>query len=72
MPVTQTRLADALEEERSLFAVIRGQDVLVHHPYDSFVSSVEELIRQAADDPHVLSIKMTCTARPATRSSPRT
>ena len=59
MPVTQTRLADALEEERSLFAVIRGQDVLVHHPYDSFVSSVEELIRQAADDPHVLSIKMT-------------
>jgi hypothetical protein len=59
VPVTQTRLADALEEERSLFAVIRGQDVLVHHPYDSFVSSVEELIRQAADDPHVLSIKMT-------------
>ncbi len=59
VPVTQTRLADALEEERSMFAVIRGQDVLVHHPYDSFVSSVEALIRQAADDPHVLSIKMT-------------
>ncbi len=58
-PVTQARLADALEEERSLFEVIRGQDVLVHHPYDSFTTSVEELIRQAANDPNVLSIKMT-------------
>ena len=58
-PVTQTRLADADDDERSLFAVIRGQDVLVHHPYDSFTTSVEELIRQAADDPNVLSIKMT-------------
>jgi polyphosphate kinase len=58
-PVTQTRLADAVDEDRSLFEVIRGQDVLVHHPYDSFTSSVEELIRQAADDPDVLSIKVT-------------
>ena len=58
-PVTQARLAEAIEEERSLFEVIRGQDVLVHHPYDSFTSSVEELIRQAADDPDVLSIKVT-------------
>ena len=58
-PVTQARLAEAIEEDRSLFEVIRGQDVLVHHPYDSFTSSVEELIRQAADDPDVLSIKVT-------------
>ena len=58
-PVTQARLAEAIEEERSVFEVIRGQDVLVHHPYDSFTSSVEELIRQAADDPDVLSIKVT-------------
>ena len=33
------------------------QDVLVHHPYDSFSASVEELMNEAADDPHVLAIK---------------
>ena len=37
-PVTQTRLADAHRRGPELFAVIRGQDVLVHHPYDSFVT----------------------------------
>ena len=58
-PVTQARLFEAAEEERSLFAVIRDRDVLVHHPYDSFTASVEELIRESADDPSVLSIKMT-------------
>ena len=33
------------------------QDVLVHHPYDSFSASVEEMMNEAADDPHVLAIK---------------
>jgi polyphosphate kinase len=45
------------EEDGSLFAVLDRQDVLVHHPYDSFSASVEELIKEAADDPHVLAIK---------------
>jgi polyphosphate kinase len=57
--VTPARL-DAGEDERAdLFAVIRDGDVLVHHPYDSFRTSVEEFIRQASTDPQVLAIKMT-------------
>jgi polyphosphate kinase len=39
--------------------VLKRGDVLLHHPYDLFSSSVEELINQAADDPDVLGIKMT-------------
>jgi len=42
-----------------IFDVLRDGDVLVHHPYDSFASSVEEFLAQAADDPHVLAIKHT-------------
>jgi polyphosphate kinase len=45
------------EEGVSIFSVLDRQDVLVHHPYDSFSASVEELINEAADDPHVLAIK---------------
>ena len=41
------------------FAAIGTGDVLAHHPYDSFGGSVREFIRQAAEDPHVLAIKMT-------------
>ena len=39
--------------------MLRERDVLVHHPYDSFATSVEEFIRQASEDPRVLTIKMT-------------
>jgi len=46
-------------EPRDLFGVLRGGDVLVHHPYSSFSKSVVELIRQAAEDPAVLAIKLT-------------
>ena len=42
-----------------IFAVLRDQDVLVHHPYDSFTTSIEAFIGQAADDPDVLAIKQT-------------
>jgi len=47
------------EEFESIFSVIRRGDVLVHHPYDLFATSVEEFINQAADDDSVLAIKMT-------------
>ena len=42
-----------------LFRVLQGGDVLVHHPYDSFATSVEAFVEQAARDPAVLAIKQT-------------
>jgi len=42
-----------------VFRVLRGGDVLVQHPYDSFEASVEEFVEQAAHDPQVLAIKQT-------------
>jgi polyphosphate kinase len=47
------------EEFESIFRVLRHRDVLLHHPYDLFTTSVEEFLNQAADDPAVLAIKMT-------------
>ena len=58
-PVTAGRLAAAEEADRSIFAVVRERALLVHHPYESFASSVEEFLSQSADDPRVQSIKMT-------------
>lgn len=57
--VTQPRLSAAGDEQVDIFAAIRQGDLLVHHPYDSFTSSVTAFIRQAASDPHVLAIKVT-------------
>jgi polyphosphate kinase len=57
--VTQARLDSGNDDRVDMFAVLREGDVLVHHPYDSFRTSVEEFIRQASIDPHVLAIKMT-------------
>jgi polyphosphate kinase len=42
-----------------VFAAMRAGDLLVHHPYDSFASSVERFVEQATEDPNVLAIKMT-------------
>jgi polyphosphate kinase len=47
------------EHAPNIFETIRQNDILMHHPYESFTASVQEFITQAADDPKVLTIKMT-------------
>jgi polyphosphate kinase len=60
LPVTPPRLVPPDEDEPAdVFAAIRLGDLLVHHPYENFATSVERFIRQAVDDPEVLTIKMT-------------
>ena len=59
VPMTQPRLATAGDGPVDLFSVLRERSVLVHHPYDSFATSVEAFITEAADDPNVLAIKQT-------------
>jgi polyphosphate kinase len=54
-PQTPARLATP----RNIFDVIREGDILLHHPYDSFQTSVERFIQTAAEDPDVLAIKLT-------------
>lgn len=46
-------------ENNNIFSLIRQGDILLHHPYDSFSGTVEKFIASAAEDPHVLTIKMT-------------
>jgi polyphosphate kinase len=55
-PATQRRLADRASTQ--ILDQIRGHDILVHHPYDSFTTSVEAFVR-AADDPDVEALKTT-------------
>ena len=58
-PVTQPLLQPDEEEHPDVLGAMRKRDILVHHPYDSFVSSVERFVEQAVNDPDVLAIKQT-------------
>jgi polyphosphate kinase len=56
VPVSPVEFRDS---SRSVFEVLRERDVLVHHPFDSFVASVEQFLESAAADEQVLAIKLT-------------
>jgi polyphosphate kinase len=57
-PATPPRFASD-DGAPDVFAVLRAGDVLVQHPYDSFSSTVETFVEEAANDPDVLAIKQT-------------
>ena len=48
-----------LQDQSSIFAAIDKQDILLHHPFESFSASVERFVSEASEDPLVLAIKMT-------------
>ena len=58
-PVQHPAFMDGERGEVDVFAAIRANDVLVHHPYQSFAGSVERFVAQAVHDPDVLAIKLT-------------
>ena len=58
-PVTAPALRDPERDKPDVFGAMRQGDVLVHHPYESFATSVERFAEQAVEDPDVLAIKMT-------------
>ena len=57
--VTHPSLTGTDDIPADMFSVLKDQDVLVHHPYESFATSVQRFVEQAAADPKVLAIKQT-------------
>jgi polyphosphate kinase len=58
-PFSPTVPSELRDPDKSLFDSIREHDILVHHPYESFSASVERFFEQAAQDEHVMAIKLT-------------
>lgn len=59
VPFTSRKVTEFERDGENIFDVLKDGDIFVHHPFDSFTNSVVRFIEAAAEDPHVLAIKIT-------------